>query len=173
MVKALKISCRKGIPFSFFAAFSPSPSLLFLHSLLISHHVSFIYISFLFIQSLSHSLTPMLNVNLTPRSFTHYLPPFDSRFSQLLVPDSLWSFTYPPGWLDRVATGAFWLLSAFLIRQSSFGYRTSSEFRLGLARLWREVPPPFYKSSNSLAACLAGLHGPLTSKGSGSDENRE
>lgn len=121
----------------------PSVPLLFLISyfyLKLSSYPFTLY--FLLIHSPTNSFT---------HTHSHFQPPlihplsnsFTSLPVNLSVLTLLWSSTYPPVWLTCIATGAFWPLSAFLIRQSSFGYCTRTEFKLGLARLWREAPRPF------------------------------
>lgn len=88
MVKDFKMSYRKGIPFRLFAALSPSPSIKFLHSLFISHHVLF-YLYFLFIRSLIKSFTHTHTYCQPHPLLVHPLSAsFNSLFSQLLVPDS-------------------------------------------------------------------------------------
>lgn len=81
---------------------------------------------------------------LLPHTHYYFQPSFGPRlsnsFTSLLVDMSvlnlLWSSTYSTVWLTSVATVAFWPFSRlFLIRQSSFGYRTRTEFKLRLARL--------------------------------------
>lgn len=55
-----------SMAFSFCVALSLSSILYFLLFVLISHHILLIYAFFLFIHSLSHSLTPTLTFNLNP-----------------------------------------------------------------------------------------------------------
>lgn len=135
-----------------FAAVSPSPSLYFLLFYLdLSSYPFDLY--FLPIRSLTKSLTHT-------HSYFQPVPPLiyppstssTSLSVNLSVLTLLWSSTYPLFWLTRVATGAFWPLSAFLIRQSSFGYRTRAEFRLGLAR---GFPSPHKSPTPLLLAWLA------------------
>lgn len=99
---------------------SQLPSSLFLtfDLNLSSYPFNLCFVLFFLIHSLTKSLT--LTLNLDPPS--SHLP--TSLPVNLSVLTLLWSSTYPPVWLARIATGAFWPLLAFLIRQTSFGYRT-------------------------------------------------
>lgn len=105
------------------------------------YHFSMIRI---YVSMLIYVTHPQL-LSLSTQIFTHvpavslfYLPP-----SQLVSPDSPLLLHLPSSLARSCCHWSVLASPAFLIRQSSFGYRTGVEFRLGLARLWREVPPPF------------------------------